>query len=85
MNISKAIAEQKQEEPDVESSPEVSEFLGSIALQKYQAKFLENGIEDLETILELNDTHLDALSVPLGYKLKILKRIKTIRSEKGMS
>jgi hypothetical protein len=53
-------------------------------LQKYQGKFLENGIEDLETILELNDAHLDALSVPLGYKLKILKRIKTIRQENGM-
>jgi len=46
---------------------------------------LENGIEDLETVLELNDTHLDALSVPLGYKLKILKRIKIIRQEKGMT
>jgi hypothetical protein len=46
---------------------------------------LENGIEDLETILELNDTHLESLGVPLGYKLKILKRIKTIRQEKGMT
>ena len=45
---------------------------------------MENGIEDLETILELNDSHLDALNVPLGYKLKILKRIKMVRQEKGM-
>jgi hypothetical protein len=29
-------------------------------------KFTDNGIEDMETILELNDTHLDALSIPLG-------------------
>jgi hypothetical protein len=42
-------------------------------------KFEENGIEDLETILELNDTHLDAMEIPLGYKLKILKKIKSIR------
>ena len=40
---------------------------------------MENGIEDEETILELNDTHLDALGVPLGHKLKMLKRIKTVR------
>lgn len=33
----------------------------------------------METILELNDTHLDALSIPLGYKLKILKKIKSLR------
>ena len=59
--------------------PEVDEFLGSITLQKYYEMFAENGIEDLETILELNDTHLDAMAVPLGHKLKILKRIKTVR------
>ena len=65
--------------------PEVETFLSSIALQKYKERFVENGIEDQETILELNDEHLDALSVPLGHKLKILKRIKLIRQDKGMS
>ena len=55
-------------------------FLESIQLEnKYFTKFVENGIEDIETILELNDSHLDALAIPLGYKLKILKRIKSIR------
>jgi hypothetical protein len=69
-----------------EDFPEVQQFLGSISLaDKYMTKFTENGIEDMETILELNDTHLDALGVPLGYKLKILKRIKAIRSEEGMT
>jgi len=42
-------------------------------------KFTENGIEDMETILELNDGHLDALAIPLGNKLKILKKIKSLR------
>ena len=64
---------------------EVVEFLQSIGLLKYQSKFYENGIEDLETILELNDSYLDALEIPLGYKLKILKKIKTIRQESGMT
>lgn len=62
--------------------PEVHEFLSSIALEhKYTNKFTENGIEDMETILELNDQHLDALEIPLGYKLKMLKRIKTLRQD----
>lgn len=65
--------------------PEVDEFLTSINLAKYKDRFLENGIEDEETILELNDAHLDAVGIPLGYKLKILKRIKMIRQEKGMT
>jgi hypothetical protein len=63
----------------------VTQFLASISLDKYFAKFTDNGIEDLETILELNDEHLDAIEVPLGYKLKILKRIKTLRSEMGLT
>jgi hypothetical protein len=67
------------------SFPEVVEFLSSIQLEKYMPKFTDNGIEDMETILELNDTHLDALGIPLGYKLKILKRIKAVRSEQGMT
>ena len=40
---------------------EVTGFLNSIALDKYKDRFIENGIEDQETILELNDEHLDAL------------------------
>lgn len=65
--------------------PEVDDFLNSINLTKYKDRFLENGIEDEETILELNDAHLDAVGIPLGYKLKILKRIKIVRQEKGMT
>ena len=65
--------------------PEVDQFLTSINLDKYKDRFLENGIEDEETILELNDAHLDAIGIPLGYKLKILKRIKMVRQEKGMT
>lgn len=80
-NLQAAVDAQKTED----SAPEVAEFLNSIGLQKYQAKFVENGIEDQETILELNDVYLDTLGVPLGHKLKMLKRIKTIRGEKGMS
>ncbi len=44
--------------------------------EKYRTLFIDNGIEDLETILELNDEHLQIMKVPLGHKLKILKKIK---------
>lgn len=64
---------------------EVAEFLQSIKLDKYFEKLVDNGIEDLETILELQDQHIEQIGIPLGHKLKIIKRIKDIRSEKGMS
>lgn len=61
------------------------EFLETVSLLKYKARFVENGIEDEETILELNDSHLDSMKVPLGHKLKMLKRIKQVRTDKGMT
>ena len=63
----------------------MADFLGSIKLDKYFDKLVDNGIEDLETILELQDAHIEQIGIPLGHKLKIIKRIKDIRAEKGMS
>jgi len=63
----------------------VQAFLSSIKLEKYCDKFNDNGIEDLETILELKDDHLEQIGVPLGHKLKIMKKIKDTRASKGMT
>ena len=57
----------------------------SIKLEKYLDKFVDNGIEDLETILELKDEHIEQIGIPLGHKLKIMKRIKDLRKEKGLT
>lgn len=46
---------------------------------RYREVFLDNGVEDLETILEMDEKHLEQMSVPLGHKLKIMKKIKEIR------
>lgn len=51
---------------------------------KYKDLFLDNGVEDLETILEMDEKHLEQMSVPLGHKLKLMKRIKELRIQKGM-
>lgn len=39
----------------------------------------------MEIILELDEKHLEMMSIPLGHKLKILKKIKDIRKENGMT
>lgn len=54
-------------------------------MPKYVESFVENGIEDLEIILELDEKHLEQMSIPLGHKLKIMKRIKDLRRDRGMS
>jgi hypothetical protein len=35
--------------------------------------------------LELDDKHLEQMNIPLGHKLKIMKRIKDIRRDRGMT
>lgn len=59
--------------------------MSDIKLEKYFDKFMENGVEDLETILELKDEHVEQMGIPLGHKLKIVKKIKDMRTDKGMS
>ena len=53
-------------------------------LVKYKDNFIDNGVEDLETILELSDNHLESMNIPLGHRLKMMKKIKEIRKDKGM-
>ena len=80
---------QNQQKPPTASSqkyddsefPEVVKFLTSIKLMKYKTVFIENGFEDLDTILELNEEYLETLGIPLGHKLKIVKRIKQIADQ----
>ena len=62
----------------------MDEFLEGISLGKYKEVFLDNGVEDLETILELDEKHIEQMGVPLGHKLKMVKRIKEIRKERGL-
>ena len=64
--------------------PEVDTFLNSVSLAKYKETFIDNGVEDLETILEMDEKHLESMRVPLGHKLKMMKKIKQIRKEEGM-
>ena len=48
-------------------------------MPKYASVFVENGIEDYETLIELQEEHLEMLKIPLGHKLKIMKKIKELR------
>ena len=56
-------------------------FLGSIKLEKYLDKLVSNGVEDIETIMELKDGHIEQMGIPLGHKLKIIKKIKDLKAQ----
>ena len=52
-NLNNALTSQNEE------YGEVKVFLESIKLDKYFDKLIDNGVEDLETILELQDSHVE--------------------------
>lgn len=74
-NFNKALQDQNND------YSEVSSFLGQIKMDKYKEVFIDNGIEDHETILELKEEHLEQMHLPLGHKLKIMKRIKDLNKQ----
>lgn len=63
---------------------EVKDFLKSMDFEQYFDKFIENGIEDLETILELKSNHLDSMEISMGHRLKFMKYIVEKRTEVGL-
>ena len=66
-NFNKALSQQNNVYNEVE------DFLTNIKMEKYKEVFIDNGIEDKETILELQEEHLEQMNLPLGHKLKIMK------------
>ena len=51
-----AAAQPSAEDDDQE---QVRGFLKTINLDKYYDKFVEHGVEDMETVLELRDEHVE--------------------------
>ena len=39
----------------------------------------DNGVDDMEIVYELNEEHLSNIGIPLGHRLKILKRIREVK------
>lgn len=64
-----------------EDYPEVESFLKSVNLERHKDLFIANGFEDIDSILELKDEHFQFMQLPLGHKLKILKRVRELRKE----
>lgn len=55
----------KQEE--TKENRAFSEFLEPIKMERYTEVFVENGIDDVETLIECKDEHLEKMNIPLGH------------------
>ena len=73
------VTKESKVEEETKNYPEVEKFLEEIGMQKYLNIFINNGFEDLGTILELRDEDFNIMGLPLGHKLKMLKKIKELK------
>lgn len=63
---------------------ELYDFLNSIKLVRYIEIFLEDGFEDLESILEIEQDYFQERNYPDEHKIKILNKIKELRKLHGL-
>lgn len=64
-----------------EKLSEVDQLLKEIGLEKYSSLMKENGIDDMEILMELQESHLEEIGIILGHRLKILKKIRELKEE----
>ncbi len=57
---------------------DISTWLRGLGLEQYEPVFRDNAI-DAEVLPELSESHLVALGLPLGPRLKLLKAIAALR------
>jgi hypothetical protein len=48
-------------------------------MEKYYSTLIDNGIDDMEIVLELNEQHLTNIGIPLGHRIKFMKKIKAVK------
>jgi len=58
-----------------ERSP-VTAFLRDIGLPQYAEAFRQNGFDDMETLLEIEDGHMREIGMPPGHIVKLRKRLR---------
>lgn len=64
---------------DTQSAQEVVDFLEGLGLSRYRSLFAEHGFDDMESVLEIRESHMDAMGIAMGHKLKIGKRIRELK------
>jgi len=66
--------------PQAEGGQSVKAFLESCGLEKHYETLVANGVEEMEIMLELTEEHLANLGLPLGHRIKLLKRIRDAKA-----
>lgn len=63
----------------------MASFLEEAGLLKYVVKFLEEGFTSMDILVDVQIKHLTEMGVPRGFQIKLLKKLKNYREERGNS
>lgn len=64
-----------------ESSDAIYQFLSQINCCQYYQTFIENGFDELETVIEMSSEHMTDMKVLPGHQIKIQKLIYQLKSK----
>lgn len=60
---------------------ELKDFLEPLKMTKYKEKFIDAGITNMYQIEEVTETDLETMKIPLGHKLKIMKKVREVHQK----
>eukprot|EP00931_Biecheleriopsis_adriatica_P043357 TRINITY_DN2478_c0_g1_i5.p1 TRINITY_DN2478_c0_g1~~TRINITY_DN2478_c0_g1_i5.p1 ORF type:complete len:640 (-),score=156.89 TRINITY_DN2478_c0_g1_i5:507-2375(-) len=60
-------------------------FLRDIGLSQYAPALLQDGFDDMETLLEIKEEHLKAIGFLPGHILKVKRHLKALQIQEGLS
>lgn len=72
-NLMQALKEQESEFKDLK------DFLEPIKMTKYKDTFIDQGITSNYHLQGLDEVTLENMKIPLGHKLKIMKKVKSMQ------
>jgi hypothetical protein len=60
---------------------QVAGFLRQLRLEHHLAQFLQQGFDDLSTLMDIQEMDLDALGIPLGHRRRLQRAIGERRGD----
>merc|ERR1719240_1786879 len=76
-NVSAKLGKRLAQQSD--SQREVADFLEGLGLSRYISLFNDHGFDDMETVLEMEEEHMEKMGIAMGHKLKISKKIRELK------
>ena len=55
-----------------------------IGMEQYCDAVIENGIDEIDILMEVTEKHLEEIGIRVGHRIRMLREIRRIREEDGV-